>query len=107
MTTSVPVTQGIENLFGTRDENIRHLETELGVRTRLNTDALSIEGEPDAVARAERIFLVFFAFVRVGAGINARDAYRIDAPGGGSGRAPRVFTGFTAGEDRPVSAASL
>ena len=50
MTTSVPVTQGIENLFGTRDENIRLLETGLGVRTRLNTDALSIEGEPDAVA---------------------------------------------------------
>jgi phosphate starvation-inducible PhoH-like protein len=67
MTTSVPVTQGIENLFGTRDENIRLLETGLGVRTRLNTDALSIEGEPDAVARAEHILQDYFALVREGA----------------------------------------
>ena len=67
MTTSVPVTQGIENLFGTRDENIRLLETGLGVRTRLNTDALSIEGEPAAVARAEHILQDYFALVREGA----------------------------------------
>jgi phosphate starvation-inducible PhoH-like protein len=67
MTTSVPATQGIENLFGTRDENIRLLETGLGVRTRLNTDALSIEGEPEAVARAERILQDYFELVREGA----------------------------------------
>jgi len=67
MTTSVPVTQGIENLFGTRDENIRLLETGLGVRTLLNTDALSIEGEPEAVARAENILQDYFALVREGA----------------------------------------
>ena len=67
MTTTVPVTQGVESLFGTRDENIRLLETGLGVRTRLATDALAIEGEPDAVKRAEHILQDYFALVKEGA----------------------------------------
>jgi phosphate starvation-inducible PhoH-like protein len=67
MITSVPVTHGIESLFGTRDENIRLLESGLGVSTRLNTDALAIEGEPAAVARAEHILQDYFALVKEGA----------------------------------------
>ena len=67
MITSVPVSHGIESLFGTRDENIRLLETGLGVSTRLNTDALAIEGEPAAVARAEHILQDYFALVKEGA----------------------------------------
>jgi phosphate starvation-inducible PhoH-like protein len=67
MITSVPVTHGIESLFGTRDENIRLLESGLGVSTRLNTDALAIEGEPAAVARAEHILKDYFALVKEGA----------------------------------------
>ncbi len=67
MITSVPVTHGIESLFGTRDENIRLLETGLGVSTRLGADALAIEGEPAAVARAEHILQDYFALVKEGA----------------------------------------
>jgi phosphate starvation-inducible PhoH-like protein len=67
MITSVPVTNGIESLFGTRDENIRLLESGLGVSTRLGADALAIEGEPAAVARAEHILLDYFALVKEGA----------------------------------------
>jgi len=67
MITSVPVSHGIESLFGTRDENIRLLESGLGVSTRLNTDALAIEGEPAAVARAEHILQDYFALVKEGA----------------------------------------
>ena len=67
MITSVPVTHGIESLFGTRDENIRLLETGLGVSTRLKADALAIEGEPAAVARAEHILQDYFALVKEGA----------------------------------------
>jgi len=67
MITSVPVTHGIESLFGTRDENIRLLESGLGVSTRLDTDALAIEGEPAAVARAEHILQDYFALVKEGA----------------------------------------
>src|ERR1700683_3349546 len=67
MITSVPVTRGIESLFGTRDANIRLLESGLGVSTRLNTDTLAIEGEPAAVARAEHILQDYFALVKEGA----------------------------------------
>jgi phosphate starvation-inducible PhoH-like protein len=67
MITSVPVTRGIESLFGTRDENIRLLESGLGVSTSLGTDALAIEGEPAAVARAEHILQDYFALVKEGA----------------------------------------
>jgi phosphate starvation-inducible PhoH-like protein len=67
MITSVPVTHGIESLFGTRDENIRLLETGLGVSTRLGPDMLAIEGEPAAVARAEHILQDYFALVKEGA----------------------------------------
>ena len=66
MTTSVPVSSGIESLFGTRDENIRLIESGLGVSTRLGTDALAIEGDPAAVKRAENILQDYFALVREG-----------------------------------------
>ena len=42
MKVSVPLSRGVENLFGTRDENIRLLESVLGVTTRLDTDTLVI-----------------------------------------------------------------
>jgi phosphate starvation-inducible PhoH-like protein len=67
MITSVPVSHGIESLFGTRDENIRLIETGLGVSTRLGADNLAIEGEPAAVARAEHILQDYFALVKEGA----------------------------------------
>ena len=68
MTVTVPVSRGIESLFGTRDENIRLLESGLNVRTRLGESALEIEGEPDAVSRAEAILEDYFALVREGVG---------------------------------------
>ena len=61
MKSSVPVSRGIESLFGTRDENMRLIETGLGVSTRLSSDTIEIEGEPDSVARAERILQDYFA----------------------------------------------
>src|SRR6202795_4975676 len=66
MKATVQVTRGIESLFGTRDENIRLLETGLNIRTNLGADTLEIEGEPDAVARAEGILQDYFALVREG-----------------------------------------
>lgn len=52
---SVEISRGIESLFGTRDENIRLLETGLNVRIHLLADSLEIEGEEAGVARAESI----------------------------------------------------
>jgi phosphate starvation-inducible protein PhoH and related proteins len=66
MKATVQISRGIENLFGTRDENIRLLETGLNVSTKLGNDALEIEGDPAAVSRAERILEDYFALVREG-----------------------------------------
>src|SRR5215218_2138634 len=57
MRSTVQISRGIESLFGTRDENIRLIESSLGVRVQLRNDSsLEIEGEDAAVARAARIF---------------------------------------------------
>ena len=55
MKISVGISRGIETLFGTRDENIRMLEKNLGVAIRLRQDSLEIDGSDVAVARAHRI----------------------------------------------------
>ena len=60
------ITRGIEPLFGTRDENIRLLETGLGVQIHLLNDRLEIEGEEADVARAERILEDYAALVKEG-----------------------------------------
>ncbi|MEO5922528.1 MAG: PhoH family protein [Bryobacteraceae bacterium] len=57
MRSTVQISRGIESLFGTRDENIRLIESSLNVRVQLRNDSsLEIEGEDAAVARAARIF---------------------------------------------------
>ena len=67
MTATVQIGRGIESLFGTRDENIRLLESGLNVKTRLGDDTIEIDGEPEAVQRAESILQDYFALVREGA----------------------------------------
>ncbi len=66
MKATVPVSRGIESLFGTRDENLRLIEAGLNVNTKLGSDTIEIEGEPADVSRAERIFEDYFALVREG-----------------------------------------
>jgi phosphate starvation-inducible PhoH-like protein len=63
---SVEIGRGIESLFGTRDENIRLLESGLNVSTQLANDCLEVEGEEADVARAERILNDYVALVREG-----------------------------------------
>ncbi len=55
MKLSVRMSGGIEPLFGTRDENIRLLETNLGVLVRMRDDSLEIEGPEAGVERTEAI----------------------------------------------------
>jgi phosphate starvation-inducible PhoH-like protein len=62
----VQINRGIESLFGTRDENIRLLETGLNVSTQLLNDSLEIEGEAEDVARAETILDDYVSLVREG-----------------------------------------
>ena len=67
----LPLSRGVESLFGTRDENIRLLEDVLHVRTRLLSDALELEGDADGVGRAERILEDYFALIREGTVFNS------------------------------------
>jgi phosphate starvation-inducible protein PhoH and related proteins len=73
MKASVPIVRGIESLFGTRDENIRLLESGLSINTQLIDDSLEIEGEPANVARAENILEDYAALVREGHVFNNGD----------------------------------
>lgn len=73
MKTSVQINRGIENLFGTRDENIRVLESGLNVSTHLVDNSLEIEGEPGAVSRAEEILEDYAGLVREGVVFNNGD----------------------------------
>ena len=70
---TVQITRGIESLFGTRDENIRLIESGLNVRTRLRNDSIEIEGEEDAVARAAGILGDYAALMREGHVFNNGD----------------------------------
>jgi phosphate starvation-inducible PhoH-like protein len=66
MKVNVEISNGIEALFGTRDENIRLIETGLGVRTRITQDSIEIEGDEESVLRAEKILLDYSALLREG-----------------------------------------
>src|SRR5512141_1682086 len=63
---SVRINRGVESLFGTRDENIRLIETGLGVHTQLIDNNLEIEGDEPSVSRAESILEDYNNLVREG-----------------------------------------
>ena len=73
MKASVQISRGVESLFGTRDENIRLIESGLKVNTQLIDNLLEIEGEAEAVARAECILEDYVALCREGHVFNNGD----------------------------------
>jgi len=73
MKASVQISRGVESLFGTRDENIRLIESGLKVNTQLIDNLLEIEGEAEAVSRAECILEEYVALVREGHVFNNGD----------------------------------
>ena len=73
MKSSVRISKGVESLFGTRDENIRLIESGLGVHTQLVDSNLEIEGEAENVSRAETILEDYNALVREGHVFNNGD----------------------------------
>ena len=56
MRKALEITPNLESLFGTRDENLRLLEHNLHIRIDLRSDALHVEGAPEAVSRFEKVF---------------------------------------------------
>src|ERR1051325_4226353 len=73
MRASVQISRGIESLFGTRDENIRLIESGFRVNTHLVDSSLELEGEPNDVARAENVLEEYVALVREGHVFNNGD----------------------------------
>src|SRR4051812_24078671 len=74
MKASIQISRGIESLFGTRDENIRLLESQLGLRTHLKEgNLLELEGDEDQVRRAEQIVADYVDMVKEGAAFNSGD----------------------------------
>jgi phosphate starvation-inducible protein PhoH and related proteins len=73
MKASVRISRGVESLFGTRDENIRLLETGLNINTQLVDSNLEIEGEEANVARAENILEDYNVLLREGHVFNNGD----------------------------------
>jgi len=73
MKASVRISRGVESLFGTRDENIRLLETGLNVNTQLVDSNLEIEGDEANVARAENILEDYNVLLREGHVFNNGD----------------------------------
>src|SRR5581483_5167020 len=47
--------EGIETLFGSYDENLKHLESLFNVRIRTQGHDLLIEGEPPGLERVDRV----------------------------------------------------
>ena len=58
--------EGLETLFGPFDENLRSLEAALNVTLKTSGHDLVMEGDPDALARAERVFEQLAALLREG-----------------------------------------
>jgi len=73
MKASVRISRGVESLFGTRDENIRLLETGLNVNTQLVDNNLEIEGDEENVSRAENILEDYNVLLREGHVFNNGD----------------------------------
>src|SRR5262252_9409461 len=73
MKASVRIFRGVESLFGTRDENIRLIESGLSVHTQLVDNNLEIEGEEPNVSRAENILEDYNALMREGHVFNNGD----------------------------------
>jgi phosphate starvation-inducible PhoH-like protein len=59
MKKKIEITPNIENLFGTRDENLHILEDGLNVSINLHSDSVGIEGSSENVHRTEQVFLDF------------------------------------------------
>jgi phosphate starvation-inducible protein PhoH and related proteins len=69
----VRINRGVESLFGTRDENIRLIESGLSVHTQLVDNNLEIEGEAINVSRAENILEDYNTLMREGFVFNNGD----------------------------------
>jgi phosphate starvation-inducible PhoH-like protein len=70
----IPVPEaGIETLFGSYDENLRHLESLLNVQIRTQGNELIVEGDPQATAKVARLVDQMSALLDEGHELSVRD----------------------------------
>jgi phosphate starvation-inducible protein PhoH and related proteins len=60
-------------LFGSYDENLRHLETLLNVRVRTQGNELIVEGQPEDTARVAQLVAQLAALIEEGHAMSVRD----------------------------------
>ena len=70
MKKALEITPNLEPLFGTRDENLRLMESMLHVHIDFEPDGLAVEGPEESVSRVERIFADFEALRRAGVNLH-------------------------------------
>src|SRR4029078_11583803 len=65
--------EGIETLFGSYDENLKHLESKFGVRIRTQGHELMVEGDGGAVGRVNSIVEQLTSLMRDGYKLSTSD----------------------------------
>ena len=73
MKTTIPIGEGIADLFGTDDSNIKYLETMLDVEVGLGEENLSVEGDEGRVALAEHLIEDYAALRSEGVKLSDQD----------------------------------
>jgi phosphate starvation-inducible PhoH-like protein len=73
MKTNVKLAKGVEELFGTFDENVKVLEQSLRVSTHLSDESLEIEGSEDNISRARNVVEDYSELVESGAHFEGAD----------------------------------
>jgi phosphate starvation-inducible protein PhoH and related proteins len=66
MKTSVPIHQGVEDLFGVLDGNLKLLERYFQISAHLGDNTLELEGPPERVQRVERLVQDYADLVEAG-----------------------------------------
>ena len=69
--------EGVEALFGSRDENLKHIEHLFDVRIRTDGQDLLVTGEPGSVARTERVIDGLSGLLREGYHFSREDLTRV------------------------------
>jgi phosphate starvation-inducible protein PhoH and related proteins len=73
MKTSVQIQQGVEDLFGVLDGNLKLLERYFQISAHLGDDTLELEGPPESVQRVERLVQEYAELVEGGARFEPAD----------------------------------
>lgn len=73
MKKTIPIGDGVADLFGTHDSNVKYMESLLGVEVGLGEQDLTVEGEDARVALAERLIADYAALRTQGVRLSDQD----------------------------------